>query len=168
MVKVEQAVVPRDALGIHTLFTEYGDWLNVRSIAEYGVSLDVQAMVEHNMSTLDKFMPPQGRLLLAYSDGQLAGVACLRRIDATIAEVKRVYVRPACRGHGLGRILVNELIVEAQEAGYQWLRLDSVRFMHEAHHLYRSLGFQEIEPYAESEIPQEYWSRGIFMQRELA
>jgi GNAT superfamily N-acetyltransferase len=97
----------------------------------------------------------------------VAGLACMRRIREDIGEIKRMYVRPAFRRKGIGRALVNELLSEARAIGYPRIRLDSTRFMHEAHSLYRSVGFQEIEPYPESEIPEEYWQYWIFMELQL-
>ena len=119
------------------------------------------------MNTLDKFMPPKGRLLLGYVDDQPMGIACLKALTDSIGEVKRMYVRPEARNRGLGRALLNQLIEEARQIGYDRIRLDSARFMTEAHKLYRSAGFREIEAYEGSEIPKEFQKNWIFMEREL-
>jgi GNAT superfamily N-acetyltransferase len=63
--------------------------------------------------------------------------------------------------------LLDELIAAARTAGYGRVRLDSPDFMRAAHGLYRSEGFVEIEPYPESEIPDEYKPRWVFMDRTL-
>jgi GNAT superfamily N-acetyltransferase len=96
------------------------------------------------MLELEKFSPPHGRLLLAEYEGQVAGLTCMRRIRESIGEIKRMYVRPEFRGKGIGRALLERLVDEAREIGYPRIRLDSARFMEEAHSLYRSTGFQEI------------------------
>ena len=119
------------------------------------------------MQNLDKFYPPEGKLLLAESDNQLAGIACLRKIKEDICEVKRMYVREEFRGTGIGRTLLDKLIEAAKESGYPRVRLDSARFMSTAHSLYHSSGFREIEPYPESEIPEEFQPNWIFMERVL-
>jgi len=91
----------------------------------------------------------------------------MRRIRKDIGEVKRMYVRPEFRRRGIGRALLEGLIAEAQEIGYSTVRLDSTRFMEAAHSLYRSLGFHEIEPYMESEIPPEFQQNWVFMEKQL-
>jgi GNAT superfamily N-acetyltransferase len=91
----------------------------------------------------------------------------MKRIREDIGEIERMYVRPEFRRRGIGRALLEVLIAEAREIGYPRMRLDSARFMAEAHSLYRSVGFQEIEPYPESEIPEEFRQYWIFMELRL-
>ena len=69
---------------------------------------------------------------------------------------------------GLGRALIHRLIQDAQQIGYQRIRLDSARFMKEAHHLYQSIGFNEVEAYEGSEIPIEFQHNWIFMEKQLS
>jgi len=78
-----------------------------------------------------------------------------------------MYVRPHARNRGLGRALLNQLLEEARRIKYEQLRLDSAGFMTEAHQLYRSTGFREIEAYEGSEIPKEFQNHWIFMERDL-
>jgi ribosomal protein S18 acetylase RimI-like enzyme len=104
------------------------------------------------------YAPPAGRLLLALqespgSPGEVAGCVALRKLDRDACEMKRLYVRPAFRGAGAGRELVNELIAEARSIGYRRMLLDTLPSMKEAHRLYRSLGFGEISPYQRNPIP---------------
>jgi N-acetylglutamate synthase-like GNAT family acetyltransferase len=120
-------------------------------------------MLEHNMAILHQFAPPTGRLLLAESEGKIAGCAGLRKIEEDVDEVKRMYVRPEYRRRGIGRSLLQGIIHEACQIGYSKLRLDSAPFAKEAQALYYSVGFQKIEPYPESEIPEKYHSRWVFM-----
>lgn len=79
-----------------------------------------------------------------------------------------MHVRPAFRGDGIGRALVDGLLAEACQMGYPRVRLDGARFMHAAYTLYRSIGFEEIAAYAGSEIPQEFRAHWIFMEKALA
>ena len=98
-------------------------------------------------------MPPEGRLLLATSDGQSAGCVALHKSAPNISEMKRLYVRPRFRGKGLGKALAEHIINEAREIGYKKLRLDTVEpVMRTAVAMYRQLGFQEIEPYRANPI----------------
>ena len=119
------------------------------------------------MQLLDKFMPPKGRLLLCYAEESLAGIACLKYLAPNIREIKRMYVCTGNRTRGLGRALINQLLEEASQIGYERVRLDSARFMKEAHHLYLTTGFSEIEAYEGSEIPKEFQEHWIFMEMEL-
>ncbi len=162
-------IADKDRYGpaIRALFLEYLIWGSSKIKVEYGVDFFPEVMIEQDMLTLDKFMPPKGRLLLAYAQDSPLGVACLKELAGKTGEVKRMYVRPEFRGQGLGKALLQRLIDEAVSIGYTHLRLDSARFMTEAHHLYRSMGFTEIEPYEGSEIPEEFHSYWMFMEKQI-
>ena len=149
------------------LFWEYLQWANQNLEETFDVSFNIAAMLENDMQTLDKFLPPKGRLLLVAIDGRVAGLACMKPLTDTISEIKRMYVRQAFRRRGLGRALLQGLIDESKEMGYSAIRLDSARFMQGAHALYGSMGFQEIEPYEGSEIPTHFQQHWVFMQLTL-
>ncbi|MFH7027352.1 MAG: GNAT family N-acetyltransferase [Heteroscytonema crispum UTEX LB 1556] len=131
---------------------------------EFGINIDVTAMLEENMAKLKQFAPPQGRLLLGEYEAKIAGCAALIKIAEDVGEVKRMYVRPEFRRKGIGRSLLQVIINEACEIGYSKIRLDTAPFAKEAQALYNSLGFQNIEPYPECEIPEKYYSQWIFME----
>ncbi len=152
---------------IREMTWEYLQWANNKVQLNYGVSFDIAEMLDRDLQELSKFMPPSGRLLLGTIDGQPAGIVYLKPAGDGCAEIKRMYVRPASRNLGLGRALLARLLVEAARLGYHCVRLDSARFMVEAHRLYRALGFHEIGPYAGSEVPPEYQSNWVFMEKEL-
>ena len=166
-IQVINADKNQHTLQIRELFCEYLQWANERVQNEFNVSFDIATMLEDDMRSLDKFMPPQGRLLLGYNGEDLAGIACLKILKTGIGEVKRIYVRPSHRKAGLGRTLLNKLLQEAQQIGYHSIKLDSAQFMKEAHQLYRSMGFQEITAYEGSEIPKEFQAHWIFMELTL-
>jgi predicted N-acetyltransferase YhbS len=91
----------------------------------------------------------------------------VRTIGEGIAEIKRMYVRPAFRRHGVGRALVDAAVAEMRSAGYAALRLDSAGFMADAHSLYRAAGFREIASYPESEVPASFHRHWVFMELPL-
>lgn len=167
MIQIIIANQHQHAQPIRELFWEYLQWANSKVEENFGVSFDIAAMLEDDMNTLGKFMPPTGRLLLGYVEGQPMGIACLKELSSSIGEIKRMYVRPQARKIGLGRALLRQLVDESRQIGYERVRLDSARFMAEAHQLYRTSGFREIEAYEGSEIPKEFQSHWIFMEREL-
>jgi len=126
-------------------------------IREYAASLDFslefqdfEVEIDH---LRDYYAPPTGCILLARIEEASVGVACLRPLDAGVAEIKRMYMKPAFRGRGLGRKMLHALIDEARSLGYRHLRLDTVPHMESANHLYTSTGFYEIEDYTYNPIP---------------
>jgi carbonic anhydrase len=95
------------------------------------------------------YSPPDGRLAVATVDAQLAGCVALRRVDAVRAEAKRLYVRPAFRGLGLGRALLEWVMTEARAAGYRELVGDTMPEMSDALALYDRMGFERAGSYNE-------------------
>ncbi len=165
MSDIRNADSARDRRAIRDLWLDYLTWGNDELEARHGFRLPIHEAVERDMANIAKFQPPDGAILLAFVDDSAVGIACLQRIGPTTAEVKRMYVRPSVRRNGLGRALLERLIETARIAGYESLRLDSPDFMNAAHALYRSSGFVEIKPYPESEIPDDYKSYWVFMEK---
>jgi ribosomal protein S18 acetylase RimI-like enzyme len=129
-------IAPAEDLSIvRALITEYATSL--------GVDLSFQNL-DHELATLDEFYE---QILVARDETRAAGCVALRRIDDAICEMKRLYVRPAFRGHDLGRRLAERIIEEGRQRGYKRMRLDTLPTMTAAIPLYRSLGFVEIAPY---------------------
>ncbi len=167
MIELVIAEDGQHAVVIRELFWEYLQWGNVKLDEEFGIEFPIAGMLEEDMQHLDKFMPPRGRTVLGYVDGRPLGISCLKPLGENMGEVKRMFVRPEGRGAGLGRALLLRLIEEARSIGYERLRLDSARFMHEAHGLYRSTGFREIAEYEGSEIPNQFRQHWLFMELPL-
>ena len=90
---------------------------------------------------------PRGILLLAEIEGMPAGCAAVRPLDNVTCELKRVYVRPDCRGGGMGRRLTTTALQAARDLGYKSIRLDTLPQMQAAQGLYEDLGFRDIAAY---------------------
>src|SRR6266508_1290351 len=167
MAEIRDADLPRDRDAIGRLWLEYLTCGNDELESRYGFRLPVQEAVEHDLATVAKFLPPDGRLLLAFESDVAVGTACMRRIGPETAEIKRMCVQPSHRRAGVGRAMLDHLIAAARAAGYERVRLDSPDFMTAAHALYRANGFVAIGPYPESEIPDEYKPQWVFLERTL-
>jgi GNAT superfamily N-acetyltransferase len=144
---------------VRVLFRQYADSL--------GFDLGFQGFAEELAGLPGDYSPPRGRLLLAMSEAgegsEAAGCVALRPLESETCEMKRMFIPPIFRGRGLGRRLAERLIVEARQAGYRRMRLDSIDFMKEALGLYRSLGFRDIPPYRYNPIPG-----AVFLELDLA
>ena len=135
-----QAESPSQVAQVRELFLEYAQSL--------GFSLCFQNFDKELAGLPGDYAPPEGRLLLAEFEGQLAGCVALHKVDADICEMKRLYLRPKFRGKGLGRTVMETIIGEARGIGYTRMRLDTVEAeMKDAVAMYRGRGFKEIAPY---------------------
>src|SRR5262245_15124947 len=102
-------------------------------------------------------IPPYGRLYLALNDENVGGCIALAKLSDSVCEMRTLFVRPEFRGMGLARALVETILRDAREIGYDHMRLDTLRFMDGAQTLYRSLGFYDIPPYMNvSELQKRY------------
>jgi len=124
---------------VRELFREYANSLEI--------DLCFQGFEQELAELPGRYVPPEGRLLLALESGQAAGCAGFRKISGRICEMKRLYIRPVFRRRGAGRALAEKVVALARVAGYERMRLDTLSTMKEAIALYESLGFQPIPPY---------------------
>lgn len=139
-VEIIQAESPAQIAQARELFLEYAQSL--------GFSLCFQNFDNELAQLPGDYAPPEGRLLLAEFEGQLAGCVALHKIDDATCEMKRLYLRPQFRGKRVGRALADRIIFEARTIGYHRMRLDTVEpVMKDAVVMYRKIGFEEIDPY---------------------
>ncbi|MBI3404808.1 MAG: GNAT family N-acetyltransferase [Acidobacteria bacterium] len=124
---------------------------------EYAAGLEVDLCFQNFEAELaglpGDYASPSGRLFLAYHDEDVAGCVAMRKIDDTICEMKRLYIRPRYHGKGSGRILATAIIDAARQIGYYRIRLDTLPSMIAAQALYAKLGFREIGPYRNNPVP---------------
>lgn len=112
-----------------------------------GFPLTFQDLDREIAEVRTEYGPPAGRAWIATAGDEPAGAVGLRRFAPDAAEIKRMFVRPAHRGRGIGRMLAQAAVDAAREIGYRRVLLDTVASMTGAIGIYRSLGFTEIEPY---------------------
>jgi len=139
MVSIKQAATADSFLQARQLFEEYQ--------AALGVDLGFQDFENELANLPGQYAAPGGRLLLASADSRVAGCVALRPLSGDECEMKRLFVRPAFRAHGVGRMLAERIIAEARSIGYRRMCLDTLPSMGRAQQLYEALGFREIEPY---------------------
>jgi ribosomal protein S18 acetylase RimI-like enzyme len=134
---------PVELLATRTIFTEYA--------ASLSIDLCFQDFAQELEDLPGEYTEPRGALLLAWVGDAVAGCCALRPFDgsdyANAAEMKRLYVRPAFRGLGLGRMLAEGILDAARSAAYHCVLLDTLDDMESARALYEDLGFIEIPPY---------------------
>ncbi len=124
---------------IRELFKEYEKSL--------GFDLDFQDFEMELAELPGEYAAPDGCLLLAFYENEVAGCAGLRKLEQGICEMKRMYVRSNFRGKGIGRVMSVRIIEIARAIGYERMRLDTIDTMRTAISLYKSLDFKKIEPY---------------------
>lgn len=145
-ITITPAMLPEELPVLRALFTAYG----------LGLSVDL-AFQDFNaeLATLPgKYAAPEGALLLARRDGKrVVGCVALRPHAPGLCEMKRLYVAPEGRGHGVGRKLCHAVIEAARHAGYQRMVLDTLEQLQPALRLYQQLGFTEVPPYYDNPLP---------------
>ena len=148
---------PDEFLTTRQIFQEYADQL--------GVDLCFQNFDAELQSLPGDYAEPQGALLLALVDGELAGCCALRALTTTdypnACEMKRLYVRNSHRRLGLGRQLAEAILDAARVAGYHHMLLDTLTEMESARALYQDLKFEEIPPYYHNPIAGAHYLKVV-------
>src|ERR1700704_363593 len=152
---IVQAESPAQIAQGRELFLEYAQSL--------GFSLCFQNFDKELAGLPGDYTPPDGRLLLAEYDSQLAACVALHKLEPGMCEMKRLYLRSQFRGKGLGRAIADRIIAEARLIGYRRMRLDTVEpVMKDAVAMYRKIGFKEVAPYRPNPI-----AGALYMELEL-
>jgi putative acetyltransferase len=153
-VRIRSALAAPEIDAARELFEEYA--------AALGIDLGYQGFEEELAGLPGFYAPPRGQLLVAWMGDEAAGCVALRPLAADVCEMKRLYVRPAFRGSGIGKLLAEAIIEEARQIGYRAMRLDTVPKLAAATRLYESLGFVRRDAYYETPVGET-----IFMELGL-
>jgi len=151
---------------------EYVTWVFAeieRMFGMTGRSILGMEVADYVPTIIDKVCgdpPPRGAFYLVEDGGEPLAMGGLRRSEDGIAELKRVYVRPAGRGRRLGEALAQRLVADARAFGYRTLRLDTLPFMKTAQTLYERMGFIDCAPYP-IEMPEAFRSGIRYMELAL-
>ena len=154
MLKISPAETDEDIEVFRVLLEEYADSL--------GIDLGFQNFEGELADLPSCYARPEGCILLARYNEEIAGCVALRKLSDGICEGKRLYVKPQFRGLKIGRKLVEALIEEARKIGYTRMRGDTLASMKAAQALYASLGFKQIKPYCYNPI-----EGAMFIELEL-
>jgi len=152
--RIEQATTSDEIAAVRALFEEYAAWSKV--------DLCFQGFAAELASLPGAYAPPKGRLFLAIATDGLAGCIALRPFKGGACEMKRLYVRPPCRGRGLGRTLAERAVADARRIGYTSIFLDTLPSMETAIRLYESLGFERRAAYYDTPLEDT-----VFMELRL-
>jgi GNAT superfamily N-acetyltransferase len=157
------------------LIGEYLSWVAGVAAEQHSLVFDTEAMLASDIGDRGKFYAPNGRFYLLRDEQAFVGVGALQRIDATTAEIQRMYVQPPWRGHGAARLLLDRLLDDARAIGCDVVWLESLKSLAPAHALYRSVGFVEVPPhddnvtrrYQDEAALDAYLDSAVFMALRL-
>jgi len=130
------------------------------------VGQTIPEYVDGHLEELASLKPPDGIIYLLLVDGNVEGMGALRKLSRDIGEIKRMYIRPAYRGKGYGKKMLNKLLEFGREFGWSSFLLETGKFMTVAQHIYKSVGFVEREEYPESETPTMLRQYQLFMGKK--
>lgn len=149
-ISIIEAVEPKDVAAVERLLRDYLLWMR-RRYRDHLAMIDAyfdELEWESELADLPgHYGAPFGAIVLALVDGVPAGCVMLRGIGENVSEMKRLFVRPAFRGLGIARKMIDALMGLSCRRGYAQLRFETGALQTEAEGLYRSLGFQSIPPY---------------------
>lgn len=147
-ISVQRAESPADIDAVRGLMREFNRWV-LAEIAETD-NPSIFARFEAELAGLPgRYGPPSGALVLARLQAEPAGCAAFYAHDASTVEIKRMFVPPRARGHGLGGRMLDLLLSQARAGGYRRALLSSHHSMHAAHAVYRRAGFSDVPTSAE-------------------
>ena len=152
------------------IYIQQEGWLldEVRKLfREYEMELDenlcFQSFEDELKNPLKKYGPPRGLIYLAKWNNEVAGCVALHPLkERGACEMKRLYVKPFYRKHKIGKVLVEQLIKDAQMLGYSKMKLDTLEKLEPAIGLYKQYGFVETTSYYDNPLDGV-----VYMEKEL-
>lgn len=166
----DRADLDRDRDILFGFNVAYLEWIAAAIAERFSLSLSdllgapIPDYIDGALDKLCEGTPPNGVFYLTRVDGAPAGMGGLRRVRDGVGEIKRIYVPETMRGGGLGARILERLMADARAFGYRELVLDTGPFMTSAHRLYEAVGFVDIAPYPEAEIPEALHADWRFMR----
>jgi putative acetyltransferase len=128
-------------------------------LTAYGFSPDIGGLHRDLELVGQRYLRDRADFWVAEQDGVLVGTVAVRPKDEVTCELKRLYVNPAARGHGIGQALYMHAEAFARSAGYEKMWLDSSRRFTQARRLYERNGFVLVE-----ELHNE-WEDNVYEKR---
>jgi len=156
---------PRSALA--PMLEDYYALMLAKFIHAGGPELDRGGLIDEIWADTEPYLPPQGQIFLAHAGARLVGCGFLRRIRPDAAEMKRLYVLPACQGQGLGRRLIEARIDAARAMGLNDLYADTIVGNDDMLRLYERFGFSRIDRYPENANPPERDPWLVYLHRPV-
>lgn len=145
---------------LRELLVEFHEWM-----AEHDDVYDPENELSEDFESLER--EPESWAWIGHTEGEPAGCVLLYGETETVAEFRRLWVRPTHRGTGIGRALTQTVIEQAQSQGYETLGLTTPPWADASHALYESMGFEQTPPYPETRLPEKHHDQAIFMQLSL-
>ncbi len=140
MVLLREVTSKKDFDTASLLFREYAEQL--------GIDLSFQNFDKEIQELRSQYIRPDGSLFIAWDrEHNAMGCIAIRKLEESICELKRMYVKPTYRVLGIGQKLLAKTLETAKALGYQKMRLDTLASMEPALALYTKAGFYEIEAY---------------------
>jgi len=168
IVEIRNIKLPDDIELVRKLWTDYLTWGNEMMQMTYGVHPhNPTKIVEQDIKQIDKYLPPNGLVFLAFIDNKACGIGCLNKLSREVGELKRMFVDPSFRELGVGKAILQTIINTAKEIGHKKVRLNTPKFMKTAHSLYAGFGFKPISVYPEVEITEDFREYLLFMELDL-
>lgn len=171
MVQVSFATQPPDKESFHSFLVEYYAVMIPLNPTEIAALLDAEKIAAAFWDEVDDYLPPNGRMALVHDEnGALLGGGMMRTIRPEVAEFKRLFVRPAGRGLGLGRMLIAARLDAARDMGIKTVLADTLRKTTAMQALYKDFGFRPINRYPESHSALHFPALApelLYFQRDL-
>jgi len=152
---------------------EYLTEINEIAYTKHGIKVNpsgtVLEYVESVFPTFAAIKPPEGVICILEVDGKPEGMGVLKKLEDTVGEIKRMFIRPRTRGNGYGKGILNWLEERAREFGFSTLRLDTAEYAEAAVHIYRKAGFKEIQQYSGGEWVErsDVKTIALYMEKKL-